>query len=83
MRKAILTMALSTVGRQDESCGSMREGGRRLYGDALKDVSVMLRMPRKRQENELLVTVRLFSLFEVSTGSCGCLYVPEFIDWLS
>jgi hypothetical protein len=67
LRKAMLAMTMSTVGSNDESGGSewMKEAGRALYGNALHDAVVMLRNPLKRQGNELLAVVRLFSLFEV------------------
>lgn len=67
LRKAMLAITMSTVGSNDISGSSewMKEAGRGLYGNALQDAMVMLRNPQKRQGNELLAVVRLFSLFEV------------------
>lgn len=67
LQKAMLAITMSTVGSNDKSGGSewMKEAGRALYGNALQDAAVMLRNPQKRQGNELLAIVRLFSFFEV------------------
>lgn len=72
LKKAMLAITLSTVASSDKTGGSewMKEAGRGLYGNALQDAVVMLRSPQKRQGNELLSVVRLFSLFEV------CLLYP-------
>lgn len=67
LRKAMLAITMSAVGSNDKSGGSewMKEAGRGLYGNALQDAAVMLRNPQKRQGDELLAIVRLFSFFEV------------------
>jgi hypothetical protein len=72
--KAMLAITMSAVGSNDESGGSewMKEAGRGLYGNALQDAAVMLRNPQKRQGDELLAIVRLFSFFEVFSHKIDC-----------
>jgi hypothetical protein len=65
LRKALLALSLLTVGRQNVSSNWMKEAGCKLYGNALQDMTAMLRTPCKRQENGILATVRVLSLFEV------------------
>lgn len=67
LRKAMLAITMTTVGSNDKFGDSkwLKEAGRGLYGNALQDAVVMLRNPQKRQGNELLAVVRLFSFFEV------------------
>ncbi|CRG91336.1 hypothetical protein PISL3812_08384 [Talaromyces islandicus] len=68
LRKTIVALSLSAIGMQEDPSGWMREKGRRLYGDALQGAVTLLQNPRRRQENGLLIVIRLFSLYEVMSA---------------
>lgn len=82
LRKTVIAFSLSTIGMQEDPSGSMREEGRRLYGDALKDAARILQNPRRREGDNFLLSIRIFSLYEVistlvviiwySKGSATC-----------
>ncbi|PCH05675.1 Hypothetical protein PENO1_021080 [Penicillium occitanis (nom. inval.)] len=81
----MLAITMSAVGSNDESGGSewMKEAGRGLYGNALQDAAVMLRNPQKRQGDELLAIVRLFSFFEAVYGEDGDGQLTQSDGWMS
>lgn len=65
LRKTMVAFSLSAISMQEDPSGWMREEGRRLYGDALKDAAGMLQNTRRREEDNFLIAIRMFSLYEV------------------
>lgn len=64
LRKTILALSVSGVGRQ-ENDRFLREEGSKLYASSLKELTVALKDPRRGLSDAILTAVRLAGFYEV------------------
>lgn len=68
-KKAVMAMALSTVGRTNDEAWMMKEG-LKLYVSALMKTRHGLRHPAKWKADELLLACSALGMFEVRCPPC-------------
>ena len=75
LKKSVLALCLSTVGRRDGQ-DWVAEEGLKLHVGALKEMTIAMRDPSRTRGDALFCAAKMFSLYEVgpaSTGTClGC-----------
>ncbi|KAL4784681.1 hypothetical protein BJX76DRAFT_367430 [Aspergillus varians] len=68
LRKALLAMSVSAVGRHENNT-FLKEEGRRLYTSSLQGLAVALKDPRRGTSDAVLTAIRLSSFYESIFGS--------------
>ncbi|KAL5001591.1 hypothetical protein BDV10DRAFT_182156 [Aspergillus recurvatus] len=67
LRKALLAMSLSAVGKQEDD-RHLKKEGRRLYTSSLKSLAVALKDAKRVNSDAILTAVRLLSFYESCFG---------------
>lgn len=74
LKKALLAMALTAVGRQENNKFLVEEG-RRYYGGSMQGMSLALKNPKRAASDAILTAVRLCSFYEVCCDRAPSKYV--------
>ncbi|KAJ0155201.1 hypothetical protein CTA2_12932 [Colletotrichum tanaceti] len=68
LRQSLLALSLGTVGRRDKQQWMM-DDGLRFYCDALRELNMALRHPRRRKSDALILASRILGFYELMYGA--------------